>query len=875
MKKTRILAALLCMMMVLSIVPMMASAEETTYASVAEIFGSDLRINEDFDLTSTAYKSGAQGTFVYSCAGSSHGADGAVIDAALGGPGMWRYNMGETWGPVSPGVRAVYFQAKVDSGKELQIYQQLDGYVDDAGKGRRSYFKIGATAFSNGSFSKADYVREGGAGTGWVEYFMLSTANEAVSLYAKGITDDGKWVKVLQLFGFSSSDKGTGNGLYFAGYGNVKRVTFYNQLKTFENVEDVLGYDVIAGTDFNFTASNAQTLYATSGCGCDFNAVSFDTTTGMTLGETSPRWRIGSNNSSSLGAKKAIYFRMKVSSAKASKIYIHVPDTAADQDVYGVSVATTGVTSMYTPATMVNAFAPGESVAEYLAVDNQDGTGMHLYGKSANLYNNKWVEIYRATGIYGTLSSSSEFYITEAGSIQQLILYRKDERISYDSVEAIVNSGYVPAKELNFTLPNASSLYTGTGYTTAKMTFDTTNGMTPNDGYWRYVPESYYSPVAEGRVVYWRAKVTSGNTLTTYIKMPGDTTEQCWGLKMNESGFASSYAATTDTIDTSFVPGTDWVDLLAVRSLLGIKIYASNGDKWYQVAELSKTGKVSNSCGIYFAGQGAYVQKAAVYRLGNFNTFESVLGYTGVPEQSFDSFMRYDLVKDYSPVENRFFTVRAKAGEGKTITIYAHDYHTEKNVYAFRITPEALLEPAYKNSANPAHVTMTTGFVPGTDWQEYLVAENQAGTGIVVYVKLENGNWYNVLEVVGHAYETPYSNTYGLFIPAVEGCELSATIYSRDSIVLANGDGNAVYDGDTLSTPAALRVKGNNATGKLLVVSYKGDDMAKAQIMDAASLTADGTLVDASVSGATKVKVFLWDSFTSLNRQVPAITLGL
>ena len=50
---------------------------------------------------------------------------------------------------------------------------------------------------------------------------------------------------------------------------------------------------------------------------------------------------------------------------------------------------------------------------------------------------------------------------------------------------------------------------------------------------------------------------------------------------------------------------------------------------------------------------------------------------------------------------------------------------------------------------------------------------------------------------------------------------------------------------------------------------------AKAQILDAASLTAEGTSVDASADGATSVKVFNWNNFTQLNRVIPAITLGL
>lgn len=868
MKKTRVLAALLCVMMVVTIFPMMASAEVATYNSVEDILGFNV-VGQTYAFTAANAQSlyGVGSAGVESANTSFDTTNGMTIASG----GRWR--IGSDNSSFLGATKAIYFRVKVDEGGTLPMYL----HIPDTTADQDAYeLNITPEAVLKGRYSNATQLATFVPGTDFVEYLAVDKEDgNGLFIYAKKADQyDGKWVAVLNCTSWNTNLSST-SGVYFSNACTVQELILYNKFEAFDSVADVVGFDVAEHKNFDFTASNAQTLYGTAGCGCDFASTTFDATSGMTIADTSGRWRIGSNGSSSLGANKAIYFRMKANPACATSLYIHVPDTTATNTVYGLNVATTGVTTIYGTAVSRNVFVPGENFVEYLAVDEEDGTGLHLYAKMDSLYDGKWVEILNVIGTYNNLSSSSEFYLTKAGSIQQLILYEKDERVYYNSIGEIVNSAYIPAKEFNFTLPKASSLYVGTGYTTAKMTFDTTNGMTPNDGYWRYVPATYYSPVEEGSVAYWRAKVTAGNKLNTYIKKPGDTTEQCWGIVMTESGLSSSYSATTDTFDTSFVPGTDWVDFLAVPSPLGIKLYASKTDRWYQVAELTKTGKVSNNAGIYFAGNGAYVQKAAVYTLGNFSTFESVLGYTGVPEQSFTSFMRYDTVKDYSPVENRFFTIRAKAGEGKIIAVYAHDYHTQKNVYAFRITPEGLLEPAYKNSANPAHVTMNAGFVPGTDWQEYLVAENQAGTGIVVYVKLENGNWYAVLEVVGHAYETPNSNTYGLFIPAVEGCELSATIYATASIVLANGEGNAVYDGDTLSTPAALRIKGNNATGKVLVVTYKGDDMAKAQIIDAASLTAEGTSVDASASGATKIKVFNWDNFSKLNRVNPAITLGV
>ncbi len=85
----------------------------------------------------------------------------------------------------------------------------------------------------------------------------------------------------------------------------------------------------------------------------------------------------------------------------------------------------------------------------------------------------------------------------------------------------------------------------------------------------------------------------------------------------------------------------------------------------------------------------------------------------------------------------------------------------------------------------------------------------------------------------------------------------------------------ALEDGATLTYPASLRAIVTEDAGKLLVVSYKGDDMAKAQIVNVADMVDDNAFVNATAEGATKVKVFLWDNFNGLNPLAPAVTLGL
>ncbi len=97
-----------------------------------------------------------------------------------------------------------------------------------------------------------------------------------------------------------------------------------------------------------------------------------------------------------------------------------------------------------------------------------------------------------------------------------------------------------------------------------------------------------------------------------------------------------------------------------------------------------------------------------------------------------------------------------------------------------------------------------------------------------------------------------------------------------EKLTLTDGyNTQTLADNATLTYPSSFRAIVTEETGKLLVVSYKGDDMLKAQIVNVADMVDDSALLNATADGATKVKVFLWDSFSGLNRKTPAVTLNL
>lgn len=85
-------------------------------------------------------------------------------------------------------------------------------------------------------------------------------------------------------------------------------------------------------------------------------------------------------------------------------------------------------------------------------------------------------------------------------------------------------------------------------------------------------------------------------------------------------------------------------------------------------------------------------------------------------------------------------------------------------------------------------------------------------------------------------------------------------------LTLTDGYGTKMLENnDTLTYSNAIRPIVNVENGKLLFVTYKGNDLLKAQILNAEDVT-DKLLVNGAETDATKIKVFLWDNFTSLNR---------
>lgn len=171
--------------------------------------------------------------------------------------------------------------------------------------------------------------------------------------------------------------------------------------------------------------------------------------------------------------------------------------------------------------------------------------------------------------------------------------------------------------------------------------------------------------------------------------------------------------------------------------------------------------------------------------------------------------------------------------------------------------------------------------VSSNTWRTWRVVRTEAGYN--VYSKVDGDNAWLACATNASTTNTTAPSIKLTFSTHMNGSKTGSgqleylKIYgpaSDDALTLTDGYGTEILnDGATLTYEEDLRYIVKDVSGKMLVVSYEGDDMLKAQIINAAD--GNDAFVNAKEDGATKVKVFLWDNFNALNPVVPAVTLNL
>ncbi len=615
MKKTRVLAVLLCVMMVMTILPAwQVSADETTYESIDQIVGETMYAEKTFDMTNKDYQAG--GGFVFKPQGDHTTENGAPIDSSLeGGGGFWRYNNSTaSWSPLTVGSRVAYFQAKVTEGQLLEVLVQ-----SPAGGTEYGSFQISPTAFGENNYTNLDFAREGGAGTGFVEYLLVAETETKVHLYAKGLTDDGKWVLAATASGYSKSDNAN-MGLYFAGNGYLKKVVLYTDIEpegggggntsgtpgtesVYDTLDDIAGkelgiqkiYDLtqsVAGQDSNLTTDQ----------------LTYSAENGTTLNGGYFRL-IQASNWSPIAEGRLTTFKAKVAdSTNTLQVLWLGPNGAPDRA--SVLITASGLAQAEGALTNNSGFAPGTDWVEY-ALKAESNEAWILYAKNAST-DNKWLEI--AKGTYGSNGGASTgVYFSGQGHILSATVYQSAPD-SYDTIDQIVGKTMYVQKTYNLTQSIAGQ---DSNLTTDQLTYSAENGMTLNGGYGRLIQSSGWSPIADGRVATFKAKVADSTDSLRVFWLGAAGVPSRAAVDITASGITTVAGEGAHTYARVFAPGTDWTEYAVVSEADDAwALYAKNAstnNKWILVNKGGYGVNAGASTGLYFSGQG-HILSAIIYQ---------------------------------------------------------------------------------------------------------------------------------------------------------------------------------------------------------------------------------------------------------------------
>lgn len=210
------------------------------------------------------------------------------------------------------------------------------------------------------------------------------------------------------------------------------------------------------------------------------------------------------------------------------------------------------------------------------------------------------------------------------------------------TIEEIAGSPIMVCERYDF----SKDVYTGVNHNmVVKVSFDEENGLVlpvGQSGYFRYIPEEYWSPISEGKFLVFKAKVAN-ETAAFAPLWQGPTTNKeplRASIAITASGVNGGEGAYTYR-DSSYKPGTDWVEYLLTADTVDTwSVYGKKpGENLWTLLVSGKYGNNgSSSTGFYFSGAG-YVKEATLYaREDNMSTSTATQAYF---MEDFDKMPKY------------------------------------------------------------------------------------------------------------------------------------------------------------------------------------------------------------------------------------------
>ncbi len=532
MKKTKFLAALLCVMMVFSVMPYTFATEDGTtgYDSLEDIVG---EVTPVFDFQFKAGFTEDQG-YLHSNTGNITYTDENGIEFSTGG--VWRFTEGDNTTPMSHG--AVGFTVQLLNDGNSVTFQ-----VNKADNSGRVYFVIKGNAITTNEKKVYD-----GEFQPWYKdaEYVVKDEGANYSVYAKSDAyTEGKWI--LAFTAPYEIGKSVGQGLRFdANSGYLKNFKVYQE--TFESIKEIVGGDVATAYDFDFKEDFDGTMKFTESWSAGFETPEGATYTddkGLTLPANSQagsgtRWLFrpyGKDNPpwsplSSGGKRHAVAFSMALPETGTITMYMGSPNGYGDLTI--TFTAGTGFTAAPASASSVVATAlPANEFVDYLLVPKDLGggdvdttDGWTFYMKHDTLTGGKWFKMIDSVRYANTTktyySQGLQFYGPNA-SIKNLKILSIEDVVANDAT--IPDGADFLYYNEDFTVKPTYLSADGGNLSVGGVTFDTANDgyavlqQTEQSGYPSYYLDKAGIPVGG----YAEIKVRAGARMNFSLPTPDAT----------------------------------------------------------------------------------------------------------------------------------------------------------------------------------------------------------------------------------------------------------------------------------------------------------------------------------------------------------------
>ncbi len=929
MKKTRFLAGLLCVMMVLTMVPMMAMAAPTA----AELNAAGQALGKASIVPYPEYtldfigagEDFVQPEYVRTANSSTYTTDGLKLSD---GTGYYRYDAtNNKWQPFdtdSGNGRFIYAKAKVAEGETLQFR---------AARGSDKHYIASFFITSTGiNVQAADdtlvmNIENFVPGTDWVEYIVEydSANNGAQKIYVKG-GSASSWVllsTIPTLQSWTTANNGL-TGILWSGSGTVAYTAIVKTSTTaaadpvyYDSLEEILGVENVAISNLNldFTTGytpNEEVIVSPGSVEYLENGMTFPVGTTSTwyytpgtdyTSLTGPK----GTSTSPLAVGKVGIVKVKLDSESDSiNIQFNNPNTTAGRmfadvtasniTMYGGDSADKTNNVSYSTGWGIGTgwteimFVPGTASYKILIKNDTTNGQWRLAGESGGTTG------YRQGRTYGMGFSTTA---NTGVYVESFVVYR-GAGPQYNSLAEI--AGKSPVAEYNFEFDETFETYgfndgsADVGFVNASGATFTANGMdmtaSSSLGYFR--AHKSWTPMYneyQKTAFAFKAKLVSGGALNIQANA-GDVSGRVY-IDINNTGVGLTSA--TGVVNYGYEPGTQWVDYFVMRKDGGYAVYAKGeADSKWEMAVYCTGYRSSSATGLQFSGTGGYIKNFRVYNVVDGVAEASTLpgGATellyGEEFAAAPAYANAKLTGASYADENLVLTTTAEAEANLSlwnVAIPAGGYadirvKSNANQDITFYDGEASLQLVLKKTYGGVYgATNASAWIAddSNSYRIWRVAKNDDKTYNVYTKAACDDAWLTVgTDIAGKA------SANSAVIAIKQGANINGSgngvgsidyikVYGSapaDILTLTDGYGTvAVSDGATLSYPQDLyaKVKQDTAAKVILFAEYDEETGILTNVVREVVPAGSGVVSVPYSIVGKKVKVFLWDDATHAN----------